>query len=170
MKCKDCGLYPWRVGADLAHLPEATCHPQLKPRRFSAESIELEHDCPFGIDNKAEPVGADKVAARREEIRRRDAEPKDKPLEKMNKAELLAKAAGLNMGDGQANKDMTNKALIEAITVHQEQSLKALAETQDSLSPEGEVAEESQGDQSGGEDTQEKVIESGSDAGEPDPA
>lgn len=115
-KCKECGLYPWLVGADLDYLPEAVCHPSIGPRRFTNESIELEHDCPPFVSTDAEPTGAEKLEAKREAVRSSKMVETQKPLKAMNKKELLARAADVSVDPLLYSEETTNKVLAELIT------------------------------------------------------
>lgn len=59
-KCIECAWFPWVPGADFSNLPAQRCHPSLKMRTWTNNSVNVEHSCPYfksrnsGDDNKAD--------------------------------------------------------------------------------------------------------------------
>jgi hypothetical protein len=53
-KCRDCVWFPWKPDAVVSMLPPMKCHEKLEPRRWTEESAELEHDCPYFKSKESE--------------------------------------------------------------------------------------------------------------------
>ncbi|GAW27984.1 hypothetical protein ULO1_05540 [Carboxydocella sp. ULO1] len=79
-RCIDCARFPWMPGADYSMLPPMQCAKELTARRWTIESANIEHNCPYydgpeavkendansGTENKASET------ARRTNTRRRN--------------------------------------------------------------------------------------------------
>jgi len=46
VKCINCAWFPWVPGADFSNLPAQRCHPDLKMRRWTNDSVNTGHNCP----------------------------------------------------------------------------------------------------------------------------
>ena len=78
-RCIDCARFPWIPGADYSMLPPMQCAKELPSRRWTIESANIEHNCPYydgpeavkendtdnRIENKAEEAPRRKNSRRR---------------------------------------------------------------------------------------------------------
>jgi hypothetical protein len=46
-RCIDCARFPWVPGADYSMLPAMKCAKELEARRWTIESANIEHNCPY---------------------------------------------------------------------------------------------------------------------------
>lgn len=46
-RCIDCARFPWVPGADYSMLPPMKCAKELEARRWTIESANIEHNCPY---------------------------------------------------------------------------------------------------------------------------
>lgn len=46
-KCIECTRFPWVLGADYSMLPPMKCAKELDARRWTKETVALEHNCPY---------------------------------------------------------------------------------------------------------------------------
>ncbi len=52
-RCIDCARFPWVPGADYSMLPPMKCAKELEARRWTIESANIEHNCPYYEGPKA---------------------------------------------------------------------------------------------------------------------
>jgi len=52
-KCIECARFPWVPGADYSMLPLMKCAKELEARRWTIESANIEHNCPYYEGPKA---------------------------------------------------------------------------------------------------------------------
>lgn len=78
-RCINCARFPWAPGADYSTLPPMQCAKELPARRWTIESANIEHNCPYysgleavkkndadsGTENKAEETTGRKNTRRR---------------------------------------------------------------------------------------------------------
>ena len=63
-RCINCAWFPWVPGADFSNLPAQRCHPELRLKRWTQHSANIEHSCPYfkpkdGMNNDRESTNVE---------------------------------------------------------------------------------------------------------------